>query len=183
MLRGTFQGSVETVINRFHRAIRETKKNPASALIEALTKDESRRVRADELNKYAHMWGPATQVLHAFFVGQEAKDWISGDLIDLLARESVANLPGGDLTVHHLFPRKVLAALFENPDDANCPANYGLLSRSTNAELGDRPPNEVLAGMSPDERHAPIFSSSVKPLGTALNLKTTKISVNGVRSD
>jgi hypothetical protein len=73
-------------------------------------------------------------------------------LIDLLARESVTNLPGGDLTVHHLFPRKVLAALVENPDDANCPANYGLLSRSTNAELSDKPPNEMLAAMSPEER-------------------------------
>jgi len=151
-LRGTFQGSVETVINRFHRAIRETKKSPSYALNEALTKDESRRLRADEFNKYAHMWGPATQVLHAYFVGQEAKDWISGDLIDLLARESVTNLPGGDLTVHHLVPRKVLAAFVENPDDANCPANYGLLSRSSNAELKDRRPDEVLAGMSPDER-------------------------------
>ncbi len=151
-LRGTFQGSVETVINRFHRAIRESKKNPADALSKALTKDEARRIRADEFNRYTHTWGPATQVLHAYFVGREAKDWISGDPVDLLARESVTNLPGGDLTVHHLFPRKVLAAVVEDPNDANCPANYGLLSRSMNAELADKPPDEVLAGMSPDER-------------------------------
>jgi hypothetical protein len=151
-LRGTFQGSVETIINRFHKAIRETKKNPAHALNDGLTKDEARRVRADEFNKYAHMWGPVTQILHAYFVGREAKDWISGDPIDLLARESVTNLPGGDLTVHHLFPRKVLAPFVEHPDDVNCPANYGLLSRSTNSELSVNRPDEVLAAMSPEER-------------------------------
>lgn len=151
-LRGVFQGSVETVINRFHRAIREAKKSVANALVEALTRDESRRVRADEFNKYAHMWGPATQVLHAYFVGHEAKDWLNGDLIDVLARGGVTNLPGGDLTVHHLFARKVLADFVEYPDDANCPANYGLLSRSTNAELSDKRPDEVLAILSPDQR-------------------------------
>lgn len=151
-LRGVFQGSVETVINRFQRAIRETRKNPASALVSALTRDESRRIRAEEFTKYANMWGPATQVMHAYFVGREAKDWSSGDLTDVLARDGVTSLPGGDLTVHHLFPRKALVGFVDNPDDANCPANYGLLSRSTNAELSDKRPDETLAGLSPDER-------------------------------
>ncbi|MEX0774382.1 MAG: DUF262 domain-containing protein [Phycisphaeraceae bacterium] len=151
-LRGVFQGSVETVINRFHRAIRETKKNSADALIKALTRDESRRIRAEEFNKYANMWGPATQVMHAYLVGCEAKDWIGGDLLDVLARDGVTSLPGGDLTVHHLFARKALVGFVEYPDDANCPANYGLLSRSSNAELGDKRPDEVLALLSPDHR-------------------------------
>ena len=151
-LRGVFQGSVETVINRFHRKIRETKKSAANALIGALTRDEGRRVHVDEFNKYAHMWGPATQVMHAYLVGHEAKDWQGGDLIDVLARGGVTSLPGGDLTVHHLFARNVLADFVENPDDANCPANYGLISRSTNAELKDKRPDEALATLSPDQR-------------------------------
>ena len=98
------------------------------------------------------MWGPVTQVLHAYLVGHEAQDWVSGDLIDVLARGGVTSLPGGDLTVHHLFARKVLADFVDYSDDANCPANYGLLSRSTNAELSDKPPNEVLAILTPDQR-------------------------------
>jgi len=151
-LRGVFQGSVETVINRFHRAIREAKKSPSGALVGSLTRDESRPIRAEEFNKYSNMWGPATQIMHAYFVGREAKDWKNGDLIDILARNGVTSLPGGDLTVHHLFARKVLAEVVENADNANCPANYGLLSRSTNAELSDQRPDEVLAILSPDER-------------------------------
>jgi hypothetical protein len=151
-LRGVFQGSVETTINRFLRGIRESKKGAAAGLTEILTRDEGRRIRDEEFNRYANMWGPATQVIHAYFVGREAKDWMNGDLIDVLARNGATNLPGGDLTVHHLFPRKVLASVVENPDDANCPANYGLLSRTTNAHLNDERPADVLANLSPEER-------------------------------
>lgn len=151
-LRGVFQGSVETVINRFYRAARDAKKSPAEALVKALTRDESRRIRAEEFNRYAQMWGPATQVMIAYFVAAGAKDWISGDLLDVLARDGVTSLPGGDLTVHHLFAREVLAPILEHPDDANCPANYGLLSRSANAELADRSPADVLGSLSPDHR-------------------------------
>jgi hypothetical protein len=151
-LRGVFQGSVETTIDRFHRAIRESKKGAAKSLLEALKRDEARRVRADEVNRYAQPWGPATQVMHAWLVGQGAKDWLAGDSIDLLARGGSTSLPGGDLTVHHIFPRRVLADLLENPDDANCPANYALLSRTTNSELGDKRPDEVSAMLNPDQR-------------------------------
>jgi hypothetical protein len=31
--------------------------------------------------------------------------------------------------VHHIFARKQLAALLENPDEANSPANYALLGQ------------------------------------------------------
>jgi hypothetical protein len=48
-LRGTFQGSVETTINRFLRALKESKRRPAVAMIDALHKDEARKIRQDEL--------------------------------------------------------------------------------------------------------------------------------------
>jgi hypothetical protein len=60
--------------------------------------------------------------------------------------------PGGDLTVHHLFPRKVLAEFVESPDEANKPANYALLSRPTNSEFGDKRPDDVWAALTPDQR-------------------------------
>ena len=151
-LRGVFQGSVETTINRFCRAIRETRGSAAKAILNALKKHESRRIHADELNRYAQMWGPATQVMHAWLVSQQAKDWLSGDSIDSLARGDSPNLPGGDLTVHHIFARKVLADSVEIPDYANCPANYALLSRTTNSEFTDKRPDEVLATLTPDQR-------------------------------
>ncbi len=151
-LRGVFQGSVETTINRFHRSIRESKKGAAKALVEALKRDEARRVRVDEFDRYAQLWGPATQVIHAWLVGQDAKDWLNGESVDVLARGGSPSLPGGDLTVHHLFPRRVLKDFVDDPDDANCPANYALLSRSTNSEFGDKRPDEVLAMLTPNQR-------------------------------
>ena len=152
-LRGAFQGAVETTINRFVCAIRESKKEPAKALLDALTRDESRKIRAEEFNKFAHPWGPATQVIHAWLVSQEAKDWLSNDVLDVLARTGNTSQPGGDLTVHHLFPRRVLADFVENPDEANSPANYGSLSRSTNSEFGDKRPLEVVNMLTPDQRN------------------------------
>ena len=151
-LRGVFQGSVETTINRFHRAVRRSENGPACALLTALKKDESRRIRADELNRFTQPWGPATQVMHAWLVAQRAKDWLNGEPVDALARGGSPVLPGGDLTVHHLFPRRVLADMYENADVANCPANYALLSRPTNSEFGHKPPDEVYATLTPAQR-------------------------------
>jgi hypothetical protein len=45
-----------------------------------------------------------------------------------------------------------LANFNENPNYANRPANYALISRSTNSEFGDKRPNEVLATLTPDQR-------------------------------
>ena len=83
---------------------------------------------------------------------KEAKDWLSNDPIDVLARGGTVSLPGGDLTVHHIFPRRVLADVVDNPNHANSPANYALLSRSSNAEFGDKRPEEVLSTLTPDQR-------------------------------
>ena len=151
-LRGVFQGSVETTINRFHRAVRGSANGPARALLTALKKDEGRRIRADELNVFAQPWGPATQIMHAWLVAQRAKDWLNGEPVDALARGGSPVLPGGDLTVHHLFPRRILADMYANADVANCPANYALLSRPTNSEFGDKPPDEVCATLTPAQR-------------------------------
>ena len=107
---------------------------------------------ADELNRFAQPWGPATQVMHAWLVAQRAKDWLNGEPVDALARRGSPVLPGGDLTVHHLFPRRILADMSENADVANCPANYALLSRPTNSEFGDKPPDEVCATLTPEQR-------------------------------
>ncbi len=151
-LRGVFQGSVETTINRFHRAIRNSRKRGARALLDALKRNEARQVHADELNTYALPWGPMTQVIHAWLASREAQDWLNAEPLDKLARGGSPSLPGGELTVHHIFPRKYLASIVENPNDANSLPNYALLSRATNSEFGDRPPDEVLATLTPAQR-------------------------------
>jgi hypothetical protein len=152
-LRGVFQGSVETTMNRFHRAIRQTKATPAKALVQALKGNERRHITFEEFIGPSQMWGPATQVMHAWLVDCEAKDWLKRDLIDELARVGGPILAGGSLTVHHIFPREVLKDIdADNTDRANRPANYALLSLSTNDEFGVRPPDEVLKMLKPEER-------------------------------
>ena len=85
-LRGVFQGSVETTINRFCREVRESKDRPSAALLQALKRREAGKIRADEINTYSQLWGPQTQVMHAWLVGQGAEDWIGGESLDVLAR-------------------------------------------------------------------------------------------------
>jgi hypothetical protein len=151
-MRGTFQGSVETTINRFVRAVRESRREPASALIDALHRVESRAIRPEELTQPSPLWGSAVQVLHAWLVSQEAADWLAPDrTVDALARSTVAKFPGGDLTVHHIFPRRLLAE-HALADSANRPVNFALLSRSTNSEFGDRAPDDVLRMLTPQQR-------------------------------
>jgi len=134
-LRGVFQGSVETTINRFCRATREAKRDIPKGLLGALTGNERRRLHADELLSCTQPWGAATQIMHAWLVGQDAKDWLNSESVNALPRGGGRNLAGCNLTVHHIFPRRVVADFAENPDDANCPANYALLSQSTNSEF------------------------------------------------
>ncbi|HWF85630.1 MAG TPA: DUF262 domain-containing protein [Vicinamibacterales bacterium] len=151
-LRGTFQGSVETTINRFLRAVKESRRKPAMALVEALQRDEARRVRPDELTHGSPLWGSAVHVIHAWLVSQDARDWLDQErTIDALARAEGTKFPGGDLTVHHIFSRKILsdAGIL---DLANRPANFALLSRSTNAEFGEKAPDDVLRTLTPQQR-------------------------------
>src|SRR5206468_708564 len=90
--------------------------------------------------------------MHAWLVHEEAKDWLNGEPIDLLARSGSLSFPGGDLTVHHIFPRKILTDINDDPNYANCPANYALLSRSTNSEFADNPPDEVSTSLTSEQR-------------------------------
>lgn len=152
-LRGTFQGSVESTINRFLKGMRESKRRPAEALVGALHKDEARPVRADEFRDTTALWASQVQIMHALFVGRESADWLDGTkTIDELARTDLAKFPGGDLTVHHIFPRKVVLETCGTLAAANRPANFALLSRSTNSEFGSKRPEDVLAALGVDER-------------------------------
>jgi hypothetical protein len=151
-LRGVFRGSAETAINRFLRKLHGAKGEPAKALVEELKRDEARKLRDDELNTFAQRWGPATQVMHAWLVGRKAKDWLSGHSLDALARGQGQSLPGGDLTVHHIFARRVVADIVGDLRGVNNPANYALLSQSTNAEFGYKLPEEVLKALLSEQR-------------------------------
>jgi hypothetical protein len=152
-LRGVFHGSVETTINRFLRCLKDGRRSVGRALVDALHRDEGRAIRADEFMASSQLWGSAVQVMHAWLTHQGARDWLDSEqTIDVLARTSADKFPGGELTVHHIFPRKALTDLNTEPDAINRPANFALLSRSTNSEFKHKPPDEILNTLTPDQR-------------------------------
>jgi hypothetical protein len=153
-LRGSFQGSVETTMNRFLRAIKRSKDQPAEALVKALNREERNRISPEEFLVVAPTWGPQTQVMNAWLVSKGATDWLHPEAINALARSGKVSSPGGDLTVRHIFPREMLAKHGHEPEAAHRLANFAMVSRATNAELGKKHPAEVLAALDPGERKA-----------------------------
>lgn len=151
-LAGVFQSSVETTIDRFVRKVRDSKKHPATALLEALTRNEARRIHSEDLEEVAQLWGPATAVLYAWLIRRSARDWINSETLDSIARANKLGLLGGDLTIHHIFPRKLAAENLENPNDANCVANYAIVSRETNSTFKESRPDEVLETLTAAQR-------------------------------
>jgi hypothetical protein len=69
-----------------------------------------------------------------------------------LARSNSLGLAGGDLTVHHIFPRAQAGKSFVNPNDANCLANFAIISRETNSRINDQWPDDVLSALDAEAR-------------------------------
>lgn len=167
-MRGVFQGQVETTINRFYRALKESKRGVQDQLIEALKRDERRPVRADEFLKLAQPWGGLTKVLHAWLVGKDAKDWLTEESIAAIGRSGTASVPNGALAVHYLFPREVVARSGADPNDSNRAANYTLLSRSTSSAFRDVRPDEVLVKLNAAQRSVAAVHIFGEPAGDRL---------------
>ena len=150
-LRGVFQGSVETTINRFHRAVRGSANGPARALLTALKK--TRGNESVPMNSIGLRTRGACNTGHARLAcrptGKGLVERRAGRCISSRGKSSSSwRRPDGPPS----FPRRILADMSENADIANCPANYALLSRPTNSEFGDKPPDEVCATLTPAQR-------------------------------
>jgi hypothetical protein len=151
-LRGVFRGSVETTINKHLRNIKDSKR-PISGLAASLTVNQSRRLKYDELMREpTTLWGSFSQVMFAWLVAQNAKDWMTGQPLDKIARLNIgANRPEETLTIQHIFPRKLLADQGEQ-DQANYPTNFAIIGRSPNSSLQDLPPTEAMQRLDSHER-------------------------------
>ena len=151
-LRGVFQGGVETTINRHLRKIADAR-NPIDGLMDALTAQEKRPISAGELSdQITSLWGPFSQVLFAWLVSLNAKDWLTGEPLDKVARLALkSRQPEETLSIQHIFPRKVLADRYQS-QVANYPANFGIIAQSSNSSFKDLPPLEALQRLDSHEK-------------------------------
>ena len=154
-LRGVFRGSVETTINKHLRNIKiKDGKRPVQGLMESLTANQSRKLKYDELMREpTTLWGPYSQVMFAWLVAQNAKDWLTGQSLDKIARVPIgANHPEETLTIQHIFPRKLLSNQGYEQAEANYPSNFAIIERSSNSILNDLPPTEAMQLLDSHEK-------------------------------
>ncbi|MCS7315979.1 MAG: DUF262 domain-containing protein, partial [Bryobacterales bacterium] len=141
-LRGVFRGAVDTTMGRFLKSVQRHPANPARGLIEGLKQYEAATTQPRDWRRASQPWSGGTQVLYAWLASRGAEDWITGKPLRQLV--AGAGSPIGVLTVHHIFPRRVVAELMGDPNLANHPANYALVSRETSTRLRDKSPKEAL---------------------------------------
>jgi hypothetical protein len=152
-LRGVFRGTVETTINKHLRNIKDCK-DPIDGLQESLTVNQSRQIKYDELmQEPTTLWGPFSQVMFAWLVAQDAKDWVTGQSLDKIARLPIGvNHPEETLTIQHIFPRELLKNQGYEQAEANYPSNFAIIGRSPNASLNDLPPSEAMQRLETHEK-------------------------------
>ncbi len=143
-LRSVFGGAVETKINNFLREVNRTGGVPSERLLNALAKANRGPVKASELlQEGASVWGGGTQVLLAYLVQARARDWGDGKPLSNLAKQGMAGLRTGNLSVHHMLPRELAKTRNATAAEVNCVANYAIISGDLNATLSDMAPEDV----------------------------------------
>ena len=152
-LRGVFRGSVETTINRHLRNIKQ-RKRPLHGLMEALTVNQRRRLTYDELMREpTTLWGPFSQVMFSWLVAHNAKDWMTGQTLEKMARLPIGtNHPEETLTIQHIFPRKLLSNQGYDQAVANYPSNFAIIGRGQNSSFHDLPPREAIQLLDSHEK-------------------------------
>ena len=143
-LRGIFSGAVETKINECLRAINGPGGAPSERLLNALSNASRRSVKASELlEEGTPVWGGGTQVMLAYLVQARAKDWDDGKLLSTLSKQGMPESRTGNLSVHHILPRKLAKSRDATAAKVNCIANYAIISADLNSTYGDSAPEDV----------------------------------------
>lgn len=150
-IRGLFRGSVESTINKYIGPVRRatsTSQKRASLILKIVTKNERRRIEAEDILGEHGMYSPLMQLYLAYLVSCKAKTWgEEAPLLEIAKRD--INDP---LSVHHIFPRELLRKNNIKPNLINCMANYAIISQADNARFGDEHPRNVYMALEPRAR-------------------------------
>ena len=147
-LRGVFRGSVETAISTYTNPIRNATsagQRKASLILKRLTKNQRRRIEADDILNEHGMYSPLMQVYLAYLVSKDVATWYEEAPLLNVARRDINN----PLSVHHIFPRELMMRHNVKSDLINSMANYAILSQADNATIGDKDPKTVYDALSP----------------------------------
>lgn len=150
--RSLFRGSVETTINSYVNAVRNTSalgKNRAASLTKKIPQNRLYKIRPEDIKGASGMYSPVMQVYLAYLVNNEARSWPSNRLISEIASHDVT---GDMLAVHHIFPKKFMNQFDVPAEKLNTAANYAILAQADNAELSDRDPAHAHRQLSPTLR-------------------------------
>ena len=157
---GRFSGSTESVINRDLKAIEQLEGGLDRLIEELRLWRGSLRVQPDHFGS----WGKGARFYPTLYllsrVG-EAKDWGSG-----LALTSSLLGKLSQLEVHHIFPRAFLYKHGYSRPEVNAVANFCFLTKSTNLQISDHPPEVYFEEV--EENHPGALASQWIPMDRSL---------------
>jgi hypothetical protein len=152
-LRSLFRGSGETVVNTYVNAIRRASENRtgmAKALFERIPKNRLYKIKKDDVRATSGLYSSLMQVYLAYLCSNNASSWPSGRTLKVVLHENLNNDP---LSVHHIFPKKLMQDRDDLPvEKLNSVANYAILSQADNAELSDRDPFDIWRSLKRNQR-------------------------------
>jgi len=139
-----FSGSVHSELDRILRGL---KNDPSVNKLWSLTKRDFYKIKPEHFNSRRKTGGAM-----AFFISMirnhNAEDWkketsLSGNVIGHNAQ----------LQVHHFFPRALLQKEGYNSESINTLANYVILNKDTNLEIGSKEPAEYINEIGIKKKH------------------------------
>jgi hypothetical protein len=152
-LRSLFRGSGETVVNTYVNALRKVGNNKnglAKALFDRIPKNRLYKVKKDDVRTTSGLYSSLMQIYLAYLCAHSACSWPSGRSLKEVLHENLNNDP---LSVHHIFPKKLMQDRDDLPVEMlNSVANYAILSQADNAELSDRDPFDVWRSLKRNQR-------------------------------
>lgn len=135
-LRGRYSGAAESKLEMDIRKIK--KAYSPKQLWSILSKNDRRKITLVEIQE-ASRSGSLMSIYYSMLKEKSAIDWINGTKID-------GNILGfnSSLEIHHIFPTSLLYKEDWDTDWINSFANFALLQKGSNIEIGNKMPKEYL---------------------------------------
>lgn len=157
---GRFSGSTETILDRDLQVLQGEGNGPDLLISELRTWRGGLEATPENFAGWS-LGARFYPVLYLLTRMGEARDWGSG----LPLRSGLLGQMS-QLEVHHIFPKNVLYPAGYKRPEVNAVANYCLLTKDTNLQISDRPPDEYLTEIQ--QKHPGALESQWIPADSEL---------------